>query len=92
MYFQGTNWSSISGLPVVHNHGYVCELPKGHSFPMAKFNIIFDMLVGDGLVNPSKQVWHSICVLRSRCHLFVRLSLMPILRFWDVSVLALSHV
>ncbi|XP_049808537.1 uncharacterized protein SYNPCC7002_A1628-like isoform X1 [Schistocerca nitens] len=46
----------VVGLPVVHHHGYVCDLPKGHRFPMPKFHKVFEILLNDGIISLKKQV------------------------------------
>ncbi|XP_037086537.1 uncharacterized protein SYNPCC7002_A1628-like [Pollicipes pollicipes] len=54
----------VNGLPIIHHHGFVCQLPAKHSFPMAKFNMIHDLLVQDGLLNRSKQLMHPELISR----------------------------
>ncbi|XP_054258213.1 uncharacterized protein SYNPCC7002_A1628-like [Macrosteles quadrilineatus] len=45
----------LRGLPIVHHHGYVCDLPPNHRFPMAKFHKVFDFLLRDWIVNRDRQ-------------------------------------
>ena len=37
--------------PLVYHPDYVTPLPAGHRFPMAKFGILHDLLVSEGVVN-----------------------------------------
>ncbi|XP_039275974.1 uncharacterized protein SYNPCC7002_A1628-like [Nilaparvata lugens] len=46
----------IYGLPIIHHHGYVCELPPNHRFPMKKFHKVIDYLVSDRVIDRNKQV------------------------------------
>jgi acetoin utilization deacetylase AcuC-like enzyme len=41
-------------LPVVGHSDYVAPLPSGHSFPMAKFARLLEMLTDEGLVTPAR--------------------------------------
>lgn len=36
-------------LPVVYHRDYVAPLPDGHRFPMAKFKLLYDLLLTDGV-------------------------------------------
>jgi acetoin utilization deacetylase AcuC-like enzyme len=36
-------------LPVVYHRDYVAPLPDGHRFPMAKFKLLYDLLLADGV-------------------------------------------
>ncbi|XP_063217477.1 uncharacterized protein SYNPCC7002_A1628-like isoform X2 [Bacillus rossius redtenbacheri] len=47
---------SLCRLPIVHHHGYVCDLPPNHRFPMAKFHKVLDYLIKDGVIVPHNQV------------------------------------
>jgi acetoin utilization deacetylase AcuC-like enzyme len=38
--------------PLVYHPDYVTPLPKGHRFPMAKFGLLHDLLLADGVVIP----------------------------------------
>ncbi len=38
------------GLPIVYHSDYVAPLPEGHRFPMAKFRLLRDLLIKDGIV------------------------------------------
>ncbi|XP_067010721.1 uncharacterized protein SYNPCC7002_A1628 [Anabrus simplex] len=46
----------LKGLPTIHHHGYVCELPPNHRFPMAKFHKVLECLLADGIVESSQVV------------------------------------
>ena len=37
-------------LPIVHHHGFVCEIPPKHRFVMGKFDGLFNYLMMDGVV------------------------------------------
>ncbi len=41
-------------LPVVFHPDYVAPLPRGHRFPMAKFQRLCDRLLADGVISPSQ--------------------------------------
>jgi acetoin utilization deacetylase AcuC-like enzyme len=41
---------SANGLPIVYHPDYVAPLPEGHRFPMAKFKLLRDLLIKDGIV------------------------------------------
>ncbi len=41
-------------LPLVYHEDYVTPLPKGHRFPMGKFEILRDVLVSDGVAQPGQ--------------------------------------
>jgi acetoin utilization deacetylase AcuC-like enzyme len=43
-------------LPIVYHPDYVAPLPVGHRFPMAKFKLLYDLLIKDQIINP-KQVY-----------------------------------
>jgi acetoin utilization deacetylase AcuC-like enzyme len=45
---------SVTGLPVVYHPDYVAPLPAGHRFPMAKFRLLRDLLIQDGIVEPEQ--------------------------------------
>jgi acetoin utilization deacetylase AcuC-like enzyme len=36
-------------LPVVYHPDYVAPLPEGHRFPMAKFKLLYELLLADGI-------------------------------------------
>lgn len=36
-------------LPIIYHRDYVAELPEGHRFPMAKFGMLYEMLLADGV-------------------------------------------
>lgn len=36
-------------LPLVHHPDYVTPLPPGHRFPMRKFGLLYETLIGDGM-------------------------------------------
>ena len=44
------------GVPIVHHHGYVSDLPIGHRFAMRKFHGIFRYLKADNVIS-RKQVY-----------------------------------
>nr|CAD7456082.1 unnamed protein product [Timema tahoe] len=48
----------LTGLPIVHHHGYVCELPPNHRFPMPKFHKVLEFLIKDNVISREKQVIH----------------------------------
>lgn len=39
-------------LPIVYHPDYVTPLPDGHRFPMPKFQLLYDLLVADGITKP----------------------------------------
>ncbi len=41
-------------LPLVYHPSYVASLPAGHRFPMAKFGLLYDLLISDGVADPSQ--------------------------------------
>ena len=41
-------------LAIVYHPDYVAPLPDGHRFPMAKFRLIRDLLLKDGIIRPDK--------------------------------------
>ncbi|MGB5896994.1 MAG: histone deacetylase [Geitlerinemataceae cyanobacterium] len=43
-------------LPIVHHPDYVAPLPPGHRFPMAKFGLLYQRLLADGIARPSQIV------------------------------------
>ncbi|MGB3614254.1 MAG: hypothetical protein WBA10_10710, partial [Elainellaceae cyanobacterium] len=38
-------------LPIVHHPHYVAPLPLGHRFPMAKFGLLYRMLLAQGIAD-----------------------------------------
>ncbi|TAF35989.1 MAG: histone deacetylase, partial [Oscillatoriales cyanobacterium] len=38
-------------LPIIYHEDYVAPLPPGHRFPMAKFRLLSEMLVADGVAS-----------------------------------------
>ena len=46
----------LKGLPIIHHHGYVCELPPKHRFPMRKFHGVLQHLLRDGVISKDYQV------------------------------------
>ena len=42
-------------LPIVHHHGFVCQIPPNHRFVMGKFDGLLNHLMVDGVVD-EKQV------------------------------------
>ncbi|NJL10736.1 MAG: histone deacetylase [Calothrix sp. SM1_7_51] len=36
-------------LPIIYHRDYVALLPEGHRFPMAKFRLLYEMLLADGV-------------------------------------------
>nr|CAD7417517.1 unnamed protein product [Timema poppensis] len=53
-----TTLQRLTGLPIVHHHGYVCELPPNHRFPMPKFHKVLEFLIKDNVISREKQVIH----------------------------------
>lgn len=41
-------------LPIVYHPNYVAPLPAGHRFPMAKFGLLYETLIADGVANISQ--------------------------------------
>lgn len=41
-------------LPIVYHPGYVVPLPPEHRFPMAKFRLLYEALLTDGIAHPSQ--------------------------------------
>jgi acetoin utilization deacetylase AcuC-like enzyme len=41
-------------LPIVYHPNYVAPLPEGHRFPMPKFRLLYEMLLGDGVADGSQ--------------------------------------
>lgn len=39
-------------LPIVYHRDYVTPLPDGHRFPMAKFQLLHDLLLAEGVTRP----------------------------------------
>ncbi len=39
-------------LPVVYHPQYVAPLPEGHRFPMAKFRLLYELLLADDVIKP----------------------------------------
>ncbi|NET43487.1 histone deacetylase [Okeania sp. SIO2B3] len=40
-------------LPIIYHPNYVAAMPPGHRFPMAKFQLLYEMLLGDGVTEKS---------------------------------------
>ena len=43
-------------LPIVHHHGFVCEIPPNHRFVMGKFDGLYNYLMMDGVVEKEQVV------------------------------------
>ena len=41
-------------LPIVYHPNYVAPLPEGHRFPMAKFRLLYERLLADGVADASQ--------------------------------------
>ncbi|PSB31733.1 histone deacetylase [filamentous cyanobacterium Phorm 46] len=41
-------------LPIIYHEDYVAPLPPGHRFPMAKFGMLYQMLIADGVADRSQ--------------------------------------
>jgi acetoin utilization deacetylase AcuC-like enzyme len=41
-------------LPLVYHPDYVAPLPPGHRFPMAKFQLLYEILLADGVTQPAQ--------------------------------------
>ncbi|MDK3159821.1 histone deacetylase [Kamptonema cortianum] len=41
-------------LPIIYHPDYVAPLPEGHRFPMAKFRMLYEMLLAEGVVQPEQ--------------------------------------
>lgn len=41
-------------LPIIYHNDYVAPLPPGHRFPMAKFRLLYEMLLADGVATRSQ--------------------------------------
>ncbi len=41
-------------LPIIYHPDYVAPLPDGHRFPMAKFKLLYELLVEDRVVQPQQ--------------------------------------
>lgn len=55
-------------LPIIHHHGFVCEIPPNHRFVMGKFDGLFNFLMKDGVIG-SEQVVRPPPVPASICGL-----------------------
>ena len=55
-------------LPLVHHHGFVCEIPPKHRFVMGKFDGLYNYLMMDRFFEPSQLV-HPPAVSASICSL-----------------------
>lgn len=42
------------GLPIIYHPDYVTPLPPGHRFPMAKFGLLYEILLADGIIEPQQ--------------------------------------
>ena len=40
-------------LPIIYHPNYVAPMPLGHRFPMAKFQLLYEMLLADEITNKS---------------------------------------
>ncbi|PSN50571.1 hypothetical protein C0J52_14768 [Blattella germanica] len=47
---------NVKSLPIIHHHGYVCDLPPKHRFPMKKFHGVFEHLIKDGVISKDQVV------------------------------------
>jgi acetoin utilization deacetylase AcuC-like enzyme len=41
-------------LPIIYHPHYVTPLPPGHRFPMAKFGLLHDLLLAEGVIQPQQ--------------------------------------
>ncbi|MBD0310365.1 MAG: histone deacetylase, partial [Microcoleus sp. T1-bin1] len=41
-------------LPIIYHEDYVAPLPPDHRFPMAKFRMLYQMLLADGVADKSQ--------------------------------------
>lgn len=41
-------------LPIVYHPDYVAPLPEGHRFPMAKFRLLYELLLANGVAQPGQ--------------------------------------
>jgi len=41
-------------VPIVYHPDYVAPLPLGHRFPMAKFKLLYELLLSDRIITPSQ--------------------------------------
>lgn len=41
-------------LPIIYHPDYVAPLPDGHRFPMAKFKLLYSLLIEDGVAQPQQ--------------------------------------
>ena len=39
-------------VPIIYHPNYVAPLPEGHRFPMAKFSMLYSLLIKDGIATP----------------------------------------
>lgn len=42
------------GFPVVYHPGYVTPIPEEHRFPMPKFRLLYEALLGDGVIHKNQ--------------------------------------
>ena len=50
-------------LPIVHHHGFVCEIPPNHRFVMGKFDGLYNYLMMDGVVEKEQVVIGVWCLI-----------------------------
>lgn len=67
-------------LPIIYHEDYVAPLPPDHRFPMAKFEMLYQMLIADGVADKSQfhapelppQAWielvHDHCYVQAYCN------------------------
>ena len=67
-------------LPIIYHEDYVAPLPPDHRFPMAKFEMLYQMLIADGVADKSQfhapelppQAWielvHDHCYVEAYCN------------------------
>ncbi len=67
-------------LPIIYHEDYVAPLPPDHRFPMAKFEMLYQMLIADGVADKSQfhapelppQEWielvHDHCYVQAYCN------------------------
>ena len=67
-------------LPIIYHKDYVAPLPPHHRFPMAKFEMLYQMLIADGVADKSQfhapelppQAWielvHDHCYVQAYCN------------------------
>ena len=41
-------------LPIIYHPDYVAPLPEGHRFPMPKFKLLYELLLGDSVAQPQQ--------------------------------------